>query len=159
MKEVNQLVCSRATDFSGIPDSLVNQANYLNEKIHALKIDVTRLEENDDSTLSQELAILYNELFNKQTSYINLVEELESTYPRYKQLKYNTEILSPGMIAELLGKDAIMLNYFIADTLLYIYSISRDENELFVIDIGTNFEDEVLSYLCAIKKFIPKISC
>jgi CHAT domain-containing protein len=144
---------SRATDFSGIPDSLVDHANYLNEKIHALKIDVTRLEENDDSTLSQELAILYNELFNKQTSYINLVEELESTYPRYKRLKYNTEILSPGMIAELLGKDAIMLNYLIADTLLYIYSISRDENELFVIDIGSDFEDEVLSYLRAIKKY------
>ena len=144
---------SRATDFSGIPDSLVDQANYLNEQIHALKIDVTRLEEKDDSTLNQELAKQFNELFNKQTSYINLVEQLESNYPRYKQLKYNTEILSPDMITEFLEENAVVLNYFIADTLLYIYSISKVDNELFVMDIGTDFEDEVLSYLRAIKKY------
>jgi CHAT domain-containing protein/Tfp pilus assembly protein PilF len=144
---------SRATDFSGIPDSLVNHAKWLNERIHALKIDANRLEEQNDSTLSPELSRLYDEIFNQQTSYINLIKLLESTYPRYKQLKYNTEIHSLEKIAGLLGENSVVLNYFIADTLLYVYTISKDENGLFVIDIGADFEDEVLSFLRAIKKY------
>ena len=144
---------SRATDFSGIPDSLVKQVNYFNEKIHTLKIDANRLEEENDSTHSLELARLYDKIFNQQTSYFKLVNQLESTYPRYKQLKYDTEILSLEMIAGLLEENQVVLNYFIADTLLYVYSISKDENRLFVIDIGTDFEGAVLTYLRAIKRY------
>jgi CHAT domain-containing protein len=144
---------SRATDFSGIPDSLVKQANYLNEKIHTLKIDADRLEEQNDSAGNQELARLYDEIFNQQASYLNLVKQLESTYPRYKELKYNTEIISPEMITRLLGRNTVVLNYYIADTTLYIYSISKDGNGLFVIDISDDFEDKVLSFLRAIKKY------
>ena len=57
------------------------------------------------------------------------------------------------MIQELIGNNKVVLNYFIADTLLYIHAISNAENELYVIDIGADFEDEVLSFLRAIKKY------
>ena len=144
---------SRATDFSGIPDSLVNQAKWLNERIHALKIDANRLEEQNDSTTSPELAGLYDEIFYEQSRNIKLVRQLESTYPRYKQLKYNTDIHSTEMISGLLEENSVILNYFIADTLLYVYAISKEKNGLFVIDIGADFEDEVLAYLRAIKKY------
>ncbi len=144
---------SRATDFSGIPDSLVNQSKWLNERIYALKIDANRLEEQNDSTLSPELVCLYDEIFYQQTSNVKLVRQLESTYPRYKQLKYSTEILSLEKIGGLLGENSVVLNYFIADTLLYLYTISRDEEGLFVINIGADFEEKVLSFLNAIKKY------
>lgn len=50
----------------------------------------------------------------------SLVRIIEKEYPGYYRLKYDTRVVSPGKLLNLVGKDANYVSYIVNDTSLYI---------------------------------------
>ena len=146
------LTNNNATSFSGIPDSLVARENVMAAYINAYKTDIIRLKEQNDSSDKHTINELSNRLFQLETEYNELLVLFETKYPKYKQLKYNSEISSPEIISGQLDKKTVVLNYFVADTSLFIYAIEKDNYHFIHVAIDSIFNKNILEYLKCIKK-------
>ena len=143
---------STATDFSGIPDSLVAKENQLSSEIHSCKVDVDLLLEKDDSIYKENITILQNQLFSLENEYEKLINNFDINYPRYTELKYSPKIPSISSFSKNLDDSTGFVNYFISDTSLYIFFIGKDKYGCYQIEVDSSFETMVLNYLRCIKK-------
>jgi len=146
------LAVNRATGFSGIPDSLVVRENILAAQINAYKTDIIRLKEQNDSSDYNTIHKYSNKLFQLEGEHNKLLMHLETSYPKYKQLKYNSEITSPKMVSEQLDEKTIVLNYFVADTSLFICAIEKNNYHFIHVAIDSNFNKSIVEYLKCIRK-------
>jgi len=146
------LVNSNATSFSDIPDSLVTREKIMAAYINTYKTDISRLKEQNDSSDNHFINRLSNRLFQLETEYNELLVLFETMYPKYKQLKYDSEIPSPEIISRQLDEKTVVLNYFVADTSLFIYAIEKDNYNFIHVAVDSIFNKNILGYLKCIKK-------
>ena len=50
---------------------------------------------------------------------------LRKEYPEYYSIKYNTEVIKPEKIPDIIGRNTTYLNYVVSDTVLYIFLANR----------------------------------
>ena len=146
------LATNRAAGFSDIPDSLVARENILTASINAYKTDFIRLKEQNDSSVASSVHELSNKLFQLEKKHKKMLAQFETRYPKYKQLKYNSEIASLKTISGQLDKNTVVLNYFVADTSLFIYVIDNSNYHFVHVDIDSNFNEKNVEYLKCIRK-------
>jgi CHAT domain-containing protein len=112
---------ANAKSFAGIPGELVEQ-----EK--ALKADIAlysqKLAQKPDP---QQEAAWRKTLFDLNGQYAAFVKNLESTYPEYFNLKFNSAIPSAEKIQNLLPEGTALVSYFIAENSkrLFVFTIAR----------------------------------
>jgi len=115
----------KAMEISGIPDSLIKRekkmrsdivritGEYLNDQPVVNRIDLkARLKETGRIT----------DLTDEHDS---LIKRFERGFPEYLNLKYNDQYIGKMAIQRKLGKNEFLLEYFIADTNLYIFPFHR----------------------------------
>ena len=119
-----QSIASAASQqYAGVPDSILNQERDYLRKIAYLKDQVTSLEVKGTS---DQLAKLRQELFDTQYHYDNFVSQLQTTYPAYFQLKYNTEIVSLAKVQSELAPGQAVINYFAGDSSIYVLGLDKE---------------------------------
>jgi CHAT domain-containing protein len=112
---------ANAKSFAGIPSALVEQ-----EK--ALKADIAlysqKLAQKPDP---QQEAEWRKSLFDLNGQYASFVKNLETKYPEYFNLKFNSAIPSSKNIQTLLPEGTALVSYFIAENSkrLFIFTITR----------------------------------
>lgn len=112
---------ANAKSFAGIPAELVEQ-----EK--ALKADIAlysqKLAQKPDP---QQEAAWRKSLFDLNSQYEIFVKTLETKYPEYYNLKFNSAIPSSEKIQNLLPNGTALVSYFIAENSkrLFIFTITR----------------------------------
>ena len=139
------MVDSKAKKFAGIPDSLL-------EAERQLKIDMAFFRKMvfESKTRSDEppahLKNWQNKLFSSNQKHETLIHRFETDFPEYFDLKYQTDIKLPADLLQALPEDSTaILEYFLTDTTMFIFTLSKRGFDFKRIKIDSsfysNFED------------------
>ncbi|MCH2021998.1 MAG: CHAT domain-containing protein [Saprospiraceae bacterium] len=110
-------------------------------KERELKLDIVDLEQSI-FLLSQEQIAENNEkikelkkkMFLKKKTYQDFIEKLEINNPEYYNIKYKLDILSLEEIQALLKKDQAFIEYFIGDSSVFAFKITKSSLETFTLE-------------------------
>ncbi|MDZ7739048.1 MAG: CHAT domain-containing protein [Bacteroidales bacterium] len=80
------------------------------------------------------------------TSYDSLVQVFKEDYPRYYDLKYKTGVSNTDDIKRKMGRSGNFIEYYMSDSLLYIFLVNRDTSVLEKVHLSQNFRDKVLDF-------------
>jgi CHAT domain-containing protein len=109
---------------TGIPDSLIQKAERLNNEILDLENELALLEKSGISKYNMNLV-------TKLTRFYDLRDELnislEENYPVYKQSKYNLKTAGMKKIQQMLAGDQVMLEYQLLQNEIIIFVITHDD--------------------------------
>ena len=103
---------SRAKQFGGIPDSLINREDVL--KINISNYKQMLYEEKQQEHPDSEKVALYNtKIFYYSEKYAQLVQLLEDSFPRYYSFKYANEVIGLDDIRDRIKNHDAIVEYFI----------------------------------------------
>lgn len=111
----------------GLPDSL-------REKEHNLNIDISYYEkkkyqeEYESATPNDSLVAVYEDkVFNLKRERDDLIELFKTGYPDYFNLRYSQQVISvKGVQDSLLQKDQTLVEYFVGDSSIFTFVVSKD---------------------------------
>lgn len=136
---------TKAKGFAGIPptliereDSLKNEISYLNQKLAASS------EEEEQNTIK-------GQLFNYQSAYRAFIDQLEEDYPKYFDLKYNTQMATVADLQQALPYDHAILSYFEGESRLFTFMITSAGLQIFNDPKGDGFQKQPTALRNAIK--------
>jgi CHAT domain-containing protein/Tfp pilus assembly protein PilF len=133
---------ANALQFAGIPDSLL-------EKEYNLRVDINYFEKQKQSQINAGLSetdsivLDYNSrLFDLRQEYTALKSQLESSYPDYYRLKYDLAVVDvPAVQSELLTDSTTLLEYFVGDSSVYIFTLNQTDYQVIEVDKDSTFND------------------
>lgn len=149
---LEKLYESEAKQFSGIPDSLLAREDSLKAGLtyYDTEIKNARSGAGDrDAAFLQKMKELY---FSSKSEFDALRERFESDYPKYYQLKYQTQAVSVQQVQDALDKDTGFLEYVVTDSNVFIFAISKNEFQVNSVAIDSSFSMHVNSMLRGIRR-------
>jgi len=154
------LAASDASKFSGIPDNLLEQEKTYNSQIafYEKKLAETYDEQTEIS--------LRNSLFKVKSNYNKLISDFEKNYPKYYEMKYSKENLSVKQIQDVLDEKTALRTYFVGDSLISIFTISKNGISMEKSLKDKKFDDNVFKFreditsntLAAVKNYVKEAS-
>ena len=132
-------------EYGGIPSDLINQDADIIQKISAFTEFVLE-EENLENPDRNKIKNWENALFRLNQEHDQLIEFFENNYPDYYRLKYDARVLSSMEVRKELGRDEVVLEYSLTDSILFSYVISHDKTEMFQQKIDTGFRKLCLDF-------------
>jgi len=132
-------LASNANKFAGVHSDIQELENSLKTKRANLLSKFIDEKEGNDTLIQREFQ---QELFHIDKQYDSLITKIEKENPDYYKLKYSEEILSVAEIQDNLQEDKTLLEYFVADTIIYAFVINKNS---FLIKklVGTNLSEKV----------------
>jgi len=142
----------QAAQISGIPDSLLQRENKIREDISFYETQLqkeVRKKANQDSVK----ATVYREkTFALKQDHKDLISRFEKEYPQYYHLKYLPRGIMVSDVQANLGRDDIMLDYFLTEKSVRIFAISQNDFAVDTVAIDSNFVPLIDSFRRRIKK-------
>ena len=99
--------------------------------------------QNPDNNLIDQYRLLS---IKASTSYDSLVSIFEKDYPRYYNLKFNTDVSTIDDIRRRIGRRDNFIEYYLSDSLLYIFLINRERFEIESVPAGSDLLDRVIDF-------------
>ncbi len=93
-----------------VPDSLIQKEKTFRKRVLALKNDLRQMEE--DEAYTDHLAVKKDSLFTLDQQLESFINQLESDYPDYKQLKGLSEGLNLSQVQKSLDTNSAILESF-----------------------------------------------
>jgi len=147
------LLDSKAKKFANIPDSLLRKEHRVKIDIGFAKKQLFEMMNNDRLANSSKIDLLQNKLFSLNRSRAALIKTFEQNYPEYYSLKYQNEIKSSMFIQEKLrGKNSTVVEYFLGDSSLYIFTISEKKFDIVKVKIDSLFKNQVINMRVGLMK-------
>lgn len=121
---------NQAQVFGNLPDSLIQQEQALQTQYNL--IQKAKYESKGEDELAKLLAE-ENALNQQQTKFSNLLKE---KYPNYHALKYENITAKAQEVQQSLPSNALMLEFFNTDSLIYLFVLSNTAVELLQFPIS-----------------------
>ncbi len=147
---------SRAREFSGIPQDLLDKEKQLKEKLVAYGTDLEGEFQSNLTKDSPEYRGLEKKYFAVSDEYQKLIEYFEQNYNKYYQLKYRYPEVSLKEIQSNIPPDTTIVEYFVGEKNIYIFIIRADEFEAIDVPKEQAFEASVENFHNSIKKIEEK---
>lgn len=127
---------------AGIPSDILDKELQLKKQYNKLE---TEISETDEPNRKERL---YEILFKVKLEYNQLIKQLETAYPAYYELKYAfTKPMNVATIQQQLPDSTLLLEYFLGDNQLFIFSISTTSFHPFTVPLPNDFKDSCSQYL------------
>lgn len=121
------LQTSESSQLGGLPEAIQNKEKELQQKIDELTVALIDASKDKKDQIEQ----LEEELFDANQIYDNFIQSLAKDYPSYFNLRYNRKVKTVKELqAELLDKESVLLEYFVADHYVYLFKIGQNSFEL-----------------------------
>lgn len=129
-KSQNQILLAKLRDqdarsFANIPDSLVRRGRKIRQRISTIQQQLSENGSGSQALDSTHRLALQNSLFRSHRELEDHIRYLESSYPEYYELKYNT---TPPRVSEIqntiLSPGQTLIQYFLESPSLYAIVIS-----------------------------------
>ncbi|MCB0631612.1 MAG: CHAT domain-containing tetratricopeptide repeat protein [Saprospiraceae bacterium] len=128
---LDALNSTKAEHFAGVPDTLLSRIHDFEDQIVELEKERYLSLERSDRENVHQTDSLASMLFEKKQKLSALIKSLQSEYPEYYSLRYQTEVVSVSKIQSgLLAADQTLLSYFLGDEFLHLFVINRDGFEV-----------------------------
>lgn len=129
----------KARTFADIPKKLIKQENKLKQDYYTLEAKLI-----DEELSPQEKTKQQDSLFQLKRSYEKLVAQLEADYPAYYDLKYSfIEPLSVSDLQAELDAKTLLVEYFVGDRYIFIFTIGREGLQFFQQEKAADFEESI----------------
>jgi tetratricopeptide (TPR) repeat protein len=127
---------SQAKSFAGIPSDLVEEEENLKATIAFLS---QKLSQKPDT---EEEKYLRESLFTLNREYQAFITKLETEYPDYYNLKFNTSSPTVAELQKLVSPDEAIVSYFIADVSnrIYHFVITQKKFKSYYITLPPDFD-------------------
>ena len=118
---------SQARKFSGIPLTVTDFEQKLNQQLYDVEKSLTGLETGGQSSDPELLAELRSQKQELRRQYDSLITDLEIRFPAYYQLKYDLSSISLSEVQQALPDDqTAFLEYFIGPDHQYVFLIGKN---------------------------------
>ncbi len=141
---------TNAKQFAGIPNSELAIEDSLKSEIGFLEQRLAQLDKEDEI---QKVKI---ELLKYQNALRDFIGRLETRYPEYYDLKYNTELAGIPQIQSQLDDQSALLSYFIGTDRVYIFQITNDKAHLHNLPKDERFNQLVSGFRNSIKFYVDE---
>lgn len=141
-----------AKELSGIPDSLLNREKQLRIDLAFYDTELQYQLYEAPRTDSLQVQRINEKLFTLQNDYLELKDTFEKNYSQYHELKYKNISVSIDDTKDVLADDEILIEYFTGKEFLYIFVVSKYENDFKQIPIDSSFVEMCELFLGSIKK-------
>ena len=135
----------KARNFSGIPDTLLESEKNLRVDLAYFDTQILNEKQKKQSS-SEKIKELEDKYFSIHHQYISLLENLEKNYPSYYQLKYKEKEISVENLQKMLYNKSVIVEYFLSDTTLYIFTLSQQALEAVTIKLDTPVSEIVKQF-------------
>ncbi|MEL6132615.1 MAG: CHAT domain-containing protein, partial [Bacteroidota bacterium] len=108
----------QAKSYAQIPEDLLEEEYFLNEEIAYLEHQLSARA--DETELMTRLTIA-------KTQLEQLVKEIETAYPEYYRLKYDTQPIDLGFLQESLPEQTYLVEFFTGEGSTYIFVIDKGQ--------------------------------
>ncbi len=147
------LAGQEAQKYAGIPDSLL-------QKEQNLRIDIafyTKKLAEPEQLDSVQIALYQDILFRKNRSNDSLIMVFEKQFPEYYNLKYNNKPVTAKDIQNLLDKKTAMISYFVGDTTITIFTLTKNNLDVKKVPKITNLNDSIVFFRYGLTLEMPEI--
>ncbi len=134
---------SQAKAFVGIPDSLLAKERQLRIDLAFYDTQIQKerqKKENQNETKIQDFESRY---FSLSTEYESLIEELEKSYPKYYDLKYQTKTASIGELQERMDAQTTVVEYFTGEQSIYVFTVAKDHFAVTTVSKDSSLERDI----------------
>jgi len=134
---------------SDVPSDVMQMEKQLNEEINGLR-QLLADEKQKQYPAIDKISFFETKLLSLLLDHDSLVDNLEENYPRYYALKYDRSTIQLSQLVEKLSHDEAIIEYEIADSIIYIYTITENGLGIRKTDIDSTFWNS-LDYLLTVK--------
>ncbi len=134
------LLRERGLKFSGIPKDFVSKESDIRQSVGAL-YELYYEEKSKPTPSAKQLQSIENRIFDVQREYKQLVAAIESKYPEYYSLRYDTTSVSFANIQSKLKQSQILIDYIVIDSSLISFVVTPTEFQWKFIKLDDKFFD------------------
>jgi len=127
---------TQAISYGSIPQKII-------EKEQAYKAKITFLEKKLFEQKQEDKKVLKEDLFKLKTTYYDFLKDIEKRYPKYYQLKYNSDVVTIDEIQNKLNKHKTLLNFFVGNNKLYIIGIEKSKKHFIALDFNATKQEKI----------------
>jgi len=136
---------AEALQFANLPDSLKVQEEDLKIAISFYERSLNEAKANEDTiTVIKELE---NNLYENKENYHRLIKNLEENYPDYYQFKYQQNETTLAEVQNKLDDNTALLEYFVGNTYIYIFSIQNNQTKLYQIEKPSDWNKRINDFV------------
>ncbi|MFQ5639865.1 MAG: CHAT domain-containing protein, partial [bacterium] len=88
--------------------------------------------------------------FNLKRDYEALKKQLETDYPEYHNLKYNTKVATVPEVQAALDENTLLLEYFYGDSAIYIFALDKGGLEIVTVKKDQRLDQQIQAFRKAI---------
>ncbi len=126
---------AKATQFANIPDTLLERERRLKSAINFIEKQLNQATKPD---IEKE-----DQLFELQEKHRQLIDEIETDYKAYYDLKYNTQTLALGEAQKLLKYNEKLISYFYGNEAIYVIGVDKNSKHIERIPLSSSLENEI----------------
>ena len=144
---------SKAESFGDVPAKTLAEVTQLEVAVAEMEKELfLHLEdENTDPNLLDSLGEL---IFKNRQLFENKIQEISIAYPRYFNMRYAQHIPSVAQLQhELLEENETLVEYFMGDTVLHIFVINQDEQDVVSVGLTLDFLEQMDTFNFSIRGF------
>jgi len=143
---------SQARQFGGVPDSLLEKEKNLKIDLAFYDTELQKEKLKREEQDSVKIKDFENRFFALNVQYQKLIAALEQNYPQYLDLKYRGRPVSVAELQKSLDGQSALLEYFVADSSLYLFTIAKDDFRVAALPIDTTFANLVEVFCLSTRK-------
>lgn len=143
---------SKARQFAKISPEILEKDKILKEDLMFYNSQLQIEMQKKDKTDSLKLYNLQKIVFDLTDQYEKLIGEIETKYPSYYNLKYQTNIFKAAKIQEQITANSVLINYFVGDSSIYIAALSKEKYEVIAVNKPQDFEQLIKDFYSSILK-------
>ena len=140
----------QAKTVAGVPDSLVEKERDIRIELAFYKTNRYQAEKKFDTVAT---AAIDKNIFDTERRLEHFKSQLERDYPSYFKLKYAKSTIGLAGVQRQLPDNATMLQYFVGDSAIYCFIISRNKAELKRQMLDQSFKNTVAGYQKSLTDF------
>ncbi len=132
-----------AKKFAGIPDTLLEQERQLKAERSFYQTEIQIAKAATQGYDTARVDQYQQSLFALNRHYDSLMMVLEKQFPRYYQLKYQSEVLSLSAVQQKLDEHTAMLSYVAGDSAWYAFAITQQRCQVFTFSPDSLLQDQI----------------
>jgi CHAT domain-containing protein len=147
---------TRAKEFGGMPDSLLQKETELKSKIEVYKSLVFK-EQTNPKQNPENVDLWKSKIFDLEQSYSNLISIFEKKYPKYYDFKYADPIISLDEVQSKLKPREALIEYVVKEPQkgdvgkIVSFLITNNKCQIYTQQVDSTFENSVNFFLQFLK--------
>lgn len=128
-----------ARAFGGIPDDLLREEKRLARELAKKQKRILEI----DKSKQKEIDKIQREILNLKRATLQLQDTLEEKYYRYYKLKYEDKTPKIKDVQDYLGKNTLLIEFFIGEENIYWFALSKDLKKIYQMPKNGLLEEQI----------------